>query len=220
MNDFTFQAPTKVVFGKGVENQVGQLCKEQGATKVLVHFGGQSAKKSGLLDRVYASLDKAGIPYVSLGGGKAQSRLSLVYEGIELCRRKGWISCCPWAAAASLIRPRPSGYGLANDFDVWDLYDRKHTAAGCAPIGAVLTIAAAGSEMSDSSVITKEEGGIKRGYNSDLCRCRFAVMNPELTYTLPAYQTACGAADIMMHVMERYFVQEDTLALTTAWRRH
>ena len=99
MNDFVFQAPTKVVFGKGVENQVGQLCKEQGATKVLVHFGGQSAKKSGLLDRVYASLDAAGIPYVSLGGVKPNPRLSLVYEGIELCKREG-VDCCLWAAAA------------------------------------------------------------------------------------------------------------------------
>ena len=214
MNDFTFQAPTKVVFGKGVENQVGQLCKEQGATKVLVHFGGQSAKKSGLLDRVFASLDKAGIPYVSLGGVKPNPRLSLVYEGIELCRKEGVDFLLPVGGGSVIDSAKAIGYGLANDFDVWDLYDRKHTAAGCAPIGAVLTIAAAGSEMSDSSVITKEEGGIKRGYNSDLCRCRFAVMNPELTYTLPAYQTACGAADIMMHVMERYFVQEDTLALT------
>ncbi len=214
MNDFTFQAPTKVVFGKGVENQVGQLCKEQGATKVLVHFGGQSAKKSGLLDRVYASLDKAGIPYVSLGGVKPNPRLSLVYEGIELCRKEGVDFLLPVGGGSVIDSAKAIGYGLANDFDVWDLYDRKHTAAGCAPIGAVLTIAAAGSEMSDSSVITKEEGGIKRGYNSDLCRCRFAVMNPELTYTLPAYQTACGATDIMMHVMERYFVQEDTLALT------
>ena len=214
MNDFTFQAPTKVVFGKGVENQVGQLCKEQGATKVLVHFGGQSAKKSGLLDRVYASLDKAGIPYVSLSGVKPNPRLSLVYEGIELCRKEGVDFLLPVGGGSVIDSAKAIGYGLANDFDVWDLYDRKHTAAGCAPIGAVLTIAAAGSEMSDSSVITKEEGGIKRGYNSDLCRCRFAVMNPELTYTLPAYQTACGAADIMMHVMERYFVQEDTLALT------
>ena len=214
MNDFTFQAPTKVVFGKGVENQVGQLYKEQGATKVLVHFGGQSAKKSGLLDRVYASLDKAGIPYVSLGGVKPNPRLSLVYEGIELCRKEGVDFLLPVGGGSVIDSAKAIGYGLANDFDVWDLYDRKHTATGCAPIGAVLTIAAAGSEMSDSSVITKEEGGIKRGYNSDLCRCRFAVMNPELTYTLPAYQTACGAADIMMHVMERYFVQEDTLALT------
>ena len=214
MNEFVFQAPTKVVFGKGVENQVGQLCKEQGATKVLVHFGGQSAKKSGLLDRVYASLDEAGIPYVSLGGVKPNPRLSLVYEGIELCRKEGVDFLLPVGGGSVIDSAKAIGYGLANDFDVWDLYDHKHTATGCAPIGAVLTIAAAGSEMSDSSVITKEEGGIKRGYNSDLCRCKFAVMNPELTYTLPAYQTACGAADIMMHVMERYFVKEDTLELT------
>ncbi len=214
MNDFVFQAPTKVVFGKGVENQVGQLCKEQGATKVLVHFGGQSAKKSGLLDRVYASLDAAGIPYVSLGGVKPNPRLSLVYEGIALCKREGVDFLLPVGGGSVIDSAKAIGYGLANDFDVWDLYDRKNTAKACAPLGAVLTIAAAGSEMSDSSVITKEEGGIKRGYNCDLCRCKFAVMNPELTYTLPAYQTACGAADIMMHVMERYFVTEDTLALT------
>lgn len=214
MNSFTFQAPTKVVFGKDAEVQVGQLCKEQGATKVLVHFGGQSAKKSGLLDRVYASLDAAGILYVSLGGVKPNPRLSLVYEGIELCRKEGVDFLLPVGGGSVIDSAKAIGYGLANSFDVWDLYDHKNTAKGCAPIGAVLTIAAAGSEMSDSSVITKDEGGIKRGYNSDLCRCRFAVMNPELTYTLPSYQTACGATDIMMHVMERYFVQEDTLALT------
>lgn len=214
MNNFTFCAPTKVVFGKGVETQVGELCREQGATKVLVHFGGQSAKKSGLLDRVFASLDEAGIPYVSLGGVKPNPRLSLVYEGIDLCRKEGVDFLLPVGGGSVIDSAKAIGYGLANDFDVWDLYDHKNTAKACAPLGAVLTIAAAGSEMSDSSVITKDEGGIKRGYNSDLCRCRFAVMNPELTYTLPAYQTACGATDIMMHVMERYFVQDDTLELT------
>ncbi len=214
MNDFSFQAPTKIVFGKGVENQVGQLCKEQGATKVLVHFGGQSAKKSGLLDRVCASLEEAEIPYVTLGGVVPNPRLSLVYEGIELCKKEGVDFLLPVGGGSVIDSAKAIGYGLANDFDVWDLYDHKHTATGCAPIGAVLTIAAAGSEMSDSSVITKEEGGIKRGYNSDYCRCKFAVMNPELTYTLPPYQTACGAADIMMHVMERYFVKEDTMDLT------
>ena len=214
MNDFTFCAPTKVVFGKGVENQVGQLCKEQGATKVLVHFGGGSARRSGLLDRVCASLEAAGVPYVTLGGVKPNPRLSLVYEGIELCRKEGVDFLLPVGGGSVIDSAKAIGYGLENSFDVWDLYDRKAQAAGCAPIGAVLTIAAAGSEMSDSSVITKDEGGIKRGYNSDLCRCRFAVMNPELTYTLPPYQTACGAADIMMHVMERYFVKEETLSLT------
>lgn len=214
MNDFTFYAPTKIVFGKDTENQVGQLCKEQGATKVLVHFGGQSAKKSGLLDRVCASLDAAGIPYVTLGGVVPNPRLSLVYQGIELCKKEGVDFLLPVGGGSVIDSAKAIAYGIANDFDVWDLYDHKHTATACAPIGAVLTIAAAGSEMSDSSVITKEEGGIKRGYNSDLCRCKFAVMNPELTCTLPAYQTACGAADIMMHVMERYFVNQDTMDLT------
>ena len=214
MNDFVFQAPTKVVFGKGVENQVGQLCKEQGATKVLVHFGGQSAKKSGLLDRVYASLDAAGIPYVSLGGVKPNPRLSLVYEGIELCKKEGVDFLLPVGGGSVIDSAKAIGYGLANDFDVWDLYDRKNTAKACAPLGAVLTIAAAGSEMSDSSVITKEEGGIKRGYNCDLCRCKFAVMNPELTYTVSRYQTACGITDIMMHTLERYFCQNSDVALT------
>ena len=154
MNSFTFQAPTKVVFGKDAEVQVGQLCKEQGATKVLVHFGGQSAKKSGLLDRVYASLDAAGIPYVSLGGVKPNPRLSLVYEGIELCRKEGVDFLLPVGGGSVIDSAKAIGYGLANSFDVWDLYDHKNTAKACAPIGAVLTIAAAGSEMSDSSVIT------------------------------------------------------------------
>lgn len=207
MNEFVFQAPTKVVFGKGVENQVGQLCKEQGATKVMVHFGGQSAKKSGLLDRVYASLDEAGIPYVSLGGVKPNPRLSLVYEGIELCRKEGVDFLLPVGGGSVIDSAKAIGYGLANDFDVWDLYDHKHTATGCAPIGAVLTIAAAGSEMSDSSVITREEDLCKRGRNTPLNFPKFSILNPEFTYTLPPFQTACGAVDIMAHMMERYFTR-------------
>ena len=170
MNGFTYYTPTKVVFGKGVENQVGQLCKEQGATKVLVHFGGQSAKKSGLLDRVYASLDAAGIPYVSLGGVKPNPRLSLVYEGIELCRKEGVDFLLPVGGGSVIDSAKAIGYGLCMDGDVWDLYDHTRRAEGCTPIGVVLTIAASGSEMSNSSVITKEEGGIKRGYNGTLCR--------------------------------------------------
>lgn len=214
MNNFVFHTPTKVIFGKNTESEVGSLVKEQGCRKVLVHYGGQSARKSGLLDRVFTSLQEAGIAYTSLGGVVPNPRLSLVYEGIELCRKEhvDFILAVGWGSV--IDSAKAIGYGMANDFDVWDLYDRKNTAKACLPIGCVLTIAAAGSEMSDSSVITKEEGGIKRGYNSPLCRCRFAVMNPELTYTLPAYQTACGAVDIMMHTMERYFVPDDTLELT------
>ena len=214
MNDFTYFAPTKVVFGKGAEGQVGKLCKEQGATKVLVHFGGGSAKRSGLLDRVCAALEEEGLPYVMLGGVVPNPRLSLVYEGIELCRREGVDFLLAVGGGSVIDSSKAIGYGLANDFDVWELFDKKRAAAGCAPVGAVLTIAAAGSEMSDSTVITKDEGELKRGYNSNYCRCKFAVLNPELTYTLPEYQTACGVTDIMMHIMERYFVNVETMTVT------
>ena len=214
MNDFTYFAPTKVVFGKGAEGQVGKLCKEQGATKVLVHFGGGSAKRSGLLDRVCAALEEEGLPYVTLGGVVPNPRLSLVYEGIELCRREGVDFLLAVGGGSVIDSCKAIGYGLANDFDVWELFDKKRAATGCAPVGAVLTIAAAGSEMSDSTVITKDEGELKRGYNSNYCRCKFAVLNPELTYTLPEYQTACGVTDIMMHIMERYFVNVETMTVT------
>lgn len=214
MNNFVFHTPTKVVFGKDTEQEVGSLVREQGCRKALVHFGGQSAQKSGLLDRVSASLKEAGVDFVCLGGVVPNPRLSLVYEGIELCRKEGVDFILAVGGGSVIDSAKAIGYGMANDFDVWDLYDHKNTAKACLPIGCVLTIAAAGSEMSDSSVITKEEGGIKRGYNSTLCRCKFAVMNPELTYTLPDYQTACGEVDIMMHTMERYFVQADTLEMT------
>ena len=214
MNDFTYFAPTKVVFGKGAEGQVGKLCKEQGATKVLVHFGGGSAKRSGLLDRVCAALEEEGLPYVTLGGVVPNPRLSLVYEGIELCRREGVDFLLAVGGGSVIDSCKAIGYGLANDFDVWELFDKKRAAAGCAPGGAVLTSAAAGSEMSVSTVITKDEGELKRGYNSNYCRCKFAVLNPELTYTLPEYQTACGVTDIMMHIMERYFVNVETMTVT------
>ena len=214
MNYFTYFAPTKVVFGKGAEGQVGKLCKEQGATKVLVHFGGGSAKRSGLLDRVCAALEEEGLPYVTLGGVVPNPRLSLVYEGIELCRREGVDFLLAVGGGSVIDSCKAIGYGLANDFDVWELFDKKRAATGCAPVGTVLTIAAAGSEMSDSTVITKDEGELKRGYNSNYCRCKFAVLNPELTYTLPEYQTACGVTDIMMHIMERYFVNVETMTVT------
>lgn len=216
MNNFTYYTPTKVVFGKGAEEQVGALVKEQGCKKVLVHFGGQSAKKSGLLGRVCESLAAAGVDYVSLGGVVPNPRLSLVYEGIELCRREGVDFILAVGGGSVIDSSKAIGYGVACGGDVWDFYDLKRTPQACLPVGAVLTIAAAGSEMSDSSVITKDEGGIKRGVNSPYCRCRFSVLNPELTYTLPAYQTSCGVTDILMHTMERYFVAGHTMEMTDA----
>ena len=205
MLDFTYYTPTKVVFGKHTEEQVGRLTAEQGAKKALVHFGGQSAQKSGLLDRVVESLHAAGVETVLLGGVKPNPRLSLVYEGIDLCRKEGVDFLLAVGGGSVIDSAKAIGYGLANEGDVWDFYEKKRQPSACLPVGVVLTIAAAGSEMSDSSVITKEEGGLKRSVKSDLSRPRFAVMNPELTYTLPPYQTASGCTDILMHTMERYF---------------
>ncbi len=214
MENFNFYAPTKVVFGKGAEEQVGALVKEQNCKKVLVHFGGQNAKKSGLLDRVYASLDAAGIDYVSLGGVVPNPRLSKVREGIELCKKEGVDFLLAVGGGSVIDSCKAIGYGLANDCDVWDLYLRKIEPTGCYPVGVVLTIAAAGSEMSNSSVITNEEGWLKRSCNTDYGRCKFAIMNPELTYTLPQYQTQSGCTDILMHTMERYFTNVETMELT------
>ena len=205
MLDFTYYTPTKVVFGKHTEEQVGRLTAEQGAKKALVHFGGQSAQKSGLLDRVVESFHAAGVETVLLGGVKPNPRLSLVYEGIDLCRKEGVDFLLAVGGGSVIDSAKAIGYGLANEGDVWDFYEKKRQPSACLPVGVVLTIAAAGSEMSDSSVITKEEGGLKRSVKSDLSRPRFAVMNPELTYTLPPYQTASGCTDILMHTMERYF---------------
>ena len=214
MLNFEYYTPTKVVFGKHAEDQAGELVKSCGCKKVLVHYGGQSAKKSGLLDRIYASLDAAGIDYVSLGGVVPNPRLSKVYEGIELCKKEGVDFLLPVGGGSVIDSAKAIGYGLANDGDVWDFYEKTRVPQGCAPIGAVLTIAAAGSEMSDSSVITNENGGLKRGVNSNLCRCKFAIMDPELTYTLPEYQTMCGCVDIMMHTMERYFTNGGNMEIT------
>ena len=214
MLNFDYYAPTKVVFGKDTESQVGELVKEQGCKKVLVHYGGSSAEKSGLLGRVTASLDKAEISYIKLGGVVPNPRLSKVYEGIELCKREGVDFILAVGGGSVIDSSKAIGYGLAYEGDVWDLYLKKDTPKACFPIGAVLSIAAAGSEMSNSSVITNEDGWLKRGLNTDYSRCRFAVMNPELTYTLPEYQTMCGCTDIMMHTMERYFTLEEDTQLT------
>ena len=214
MAGFTYYTPTKVVFGKETEQQTGELVKAAGAKKVLIHYGSGSVIRSGLLDRVKETLCKEEIEYVELGGVVPNPRLSLVYEGIELAKREGVDFILAVGGGSVIDSAKAIGYGVANEGDVWDFYDRKRTADACVPIGVILTIAATGSEMSDSSVITKEEGWVKRGYNSDLCRPVFAIMNPELTMTLPDYQTACGCADILMHTMERYFTNGDQMEIT------
>ncbi len=220
MENFNYYTPTRVVFGRGTENQTGELVKQQGCRKVLVHYGGNSAKKSGLLDRIFRSLEEAGIDYVSLGGVVPNPRLSLVYEGIELCKKEQVDFILAVGGGSVIDSAKAIGYGMANEGDVWDFYEGKRQATACMPIGTVLTISAAGSEMSNSSVITNENGWLKRGYNTDYCRPKFAVMNPELTMTLPKYQTASGCVDIMMHTMERYFNQSDNMELTDGFSEH
>ena len=214
MYNFKYYTPTKVLFGRGTEQQVGTLVKEQNCKKVLIHYGMGSVVWSGLLDKVKLALDAENIPWVELGGAVPNPRLSLVYEGIELAKKEGIDFILAVGGGSAIDSAKAIGYGVANEGDVWDFYDRKRQATGCVPIGVVLTMAATGSEMSHSSVITKEEGWIKRGYSSDLGRPRFAIMNPELTMTLPDYQTACGCTDILMHTMERYFVSGDTMEIT------
>ena len=218
MLNFQYYTPTKVIFGKDSEKEVGALIKEQGCKKVLVHYGGQSAKKSELLDRIFKALEVEGVDYVSLGGVVPNPRLSKVYEGIELCKEEDVDFILAVGGGSVIDSAKAIGYGMANQFcDVWDLYTGKEQPTGCMPIGAVLTIAAAGSEMSNSSVITNEDGWYKKALDIDYGRCKFAVMNPELTYTLPEYQTESGCTDIMMHTMERYFVVEDTMDLTDSF---
>ena len=214
MLNFDYYTPTKVAFGKETVSRVGKLIKEFGGKKVLIHYGGGSVIRSGLMDKVKAILEEEQIPYIMLGGAVPNPHLSLVYEGIELCKKEAVDFILAVGGGSAIDSAKAIGYGVANDGDVWDFYDYKRQATGCLPIGVVLTLAATGSEMSDSSVITKEEGLIKRGYSSDYARPKFAIMAPELTKTLPDYQTASGCADIMMHTMERYFHNGDSMEIT------
>ncbi|MDE6840299.1 MAG: iron-containing alcohol dehydrogenase [Oscillospiraceae bacterium] len=215
MFDFQYYAPTRVVFGRGAERRTGQLLQELGVKRVLIHYGGGSAVKSGLLDRVAASLDQEGIIHTSLGGVVPNPRLSKVREGAALAREFGAELILAVGGGSVIDSSKAIGYAVAEpEYDVWELYDRRRTPKACLPVACVLTIAAAGSEMSNSSVITNQDTGEKRGYRNDLCRLKLAVMNPELTVTLPPYQTAAGCTDVLMHTLERYFTQGGNMELT------
>ena len=216
IKDFNVYAPTRVVFGKSAEGKIGQLVTDAKGRTVLIHYGGGSAERSGLLAVVRKQLDSEGIKYVELGGVVPNPLLSKVQEGIDLCRREHVDFILAVGGGSVIDSAKAIGYGVSYDGDVWDFWEGKSTPQECLPIGVVLTIPAAGSEMSSSCVITKDEGLVKRGINSDLCRCKFAVMNPERTFTLPPYQTAAGATDIMMHTMERYFSNYEDMTLTDA----
>lgn len=212
--DFTLYNPTKVVFGRNAEKQTGQLIREFGGSRVLIHYGGKSAVKSGLLDRIQSILEESGLFHTELGGVVPNPHLSLVYEGIDLCKKNNIDFILAVGGGSVIDSAKAIAYGLANEGDVWDLFKHEKKAAGCFPIGSVLTIAAAGSETSNSCVITKEDENRKRSYDDDVARPKFAVMNPELTMTLPDYQTQSGCVDIMMHTMERYFTSGGNMELT------
>ena len=213
MNNFTFYAPTYFAFGKDTEQDTGKYVKRFGGSKVLVHFGGGSVVRSGLLDRVKQSLEKEGIAYVELGGVKPNPRSGLVYEGIDLCRKEGVDFVLAVGGGSTIDSAKAIAAGVVYDGDFWDFYQGKLVTEAL-PIGTVLTIAAAGSEGSPDSVITYEDGMFKRGATGEGLRPKFTILNPALTQTLPPYQTACGVTDIMAHLYERYLTNTPDVECT------
>ncbi len=213
MNNFKFYSPTYFVFGKDEENNAGKYVKRFGGTKVLIHYGGGSVVRSGLLDRIRESLKSNDIDFVELGGVKPNPRSGLVYEGIELCKKENVDFILAVGGGSTIDSAKGIAIGALYDGDFWDFYSGKRLERAL-PVGTVLTIAAAGSEGSNGSVITKEEGMLKRSAGGDAIRPVFSILNPALTQTLPAYQTACGIVDIMAHLLERYFTNTKDVEVT------
>ena len=206
MQNFDFYTPTRMIFGKDTQKQVGKIVKEYGFKKVLVHFGGASAKKSGLLDQVTDALEAEGIAYVTLGGVQANPTLAMAKEGIELCKKEGVDMILAVGGGSVIDSSKCIADGVGNpDTDVWNFFIGQGAPKKALPVGVILTLSASGSEMSASCVITNEEQGLKRGFNSVTHRPLFSICNPELTYTVSKFQTGCGTVDIMMHTLERYF---------------
>ncbi len=213
MNSFDFYSPTYFAFGRDREKDAGALVRRFGGTKVLIHYGGSSVVRSGLLDRVKASLSEAGIPWLELGGVKPNPRSGLVREGIGLCRKEGVDFVLAVGGGSTIDSAKAIAAGVVYDGDFWDFYSGKYIEKAL-PVGTVLTIAAAGSEGSPDSVITNEDGMFKRGATGDAIRPKFSILNPALTQTLPAYQTACGITDIMAHLYERYLTNTKEVEVT------
>ncbi len=211
----TYYTPTRITFGPGAEDRVAEEIEREGKKKVLIHYGSSRIEKNGLLDKIINLLKEKNIESVLVPGVVPNPRLSLVRATIEKAKEEMVDFILAVGGGSVIDSSKAVAYGLGYDGDVWDFYSGKAKPVRSFPVGAVLTVSAAGSEMSDSSVITNdEEGGIKRGCNSDICRLRFALLNPELTYTLPRYETACSIVDIAMHTLERYFTKEHTVPLT------
>ena len=213
MENFTFYSPTYFAFGKDMENEAGKLAKRFGATKILIHYGGGSVVKSGLLDRVKKSLDAENLPYVELGGVQPNPRSGLVYQGIDLCKKEKIDFVLAVGGGSVIDSSKAIAAGTCYDGDFWDFYSGKYIEEAL-PVGTILTIAAAGSEGSPDSVITNEDGMFKRGATGDAIRPKFSILNPALTQTLPAYQTACGITDIMAHLYERYLTNTKEVEVT------
>ncbi|MBP2630569.1 MAG: yugK [Firmicutes bacterium] len=214
MDNFRFYAPTYFCFGKDSESNIGELVKRFGGTKVLIHYGGGSIKQNGVFDKVVASLKEAVIPYVEQGGVMPNPRSGLVYEGIELCRKEKVDFVLAVGGGSSIDSAKAIAAGAVYDGDFWEYYGTGKTVDKALKIGTVLTIAAAGSEGSADSVITHENGMLKRATTGEALRPKFSILNPESTCTLPAYQTACGITDIMAHVCERYFTTTKDVEVT------
>lgn len=217
MLNFEFHNPTKVIFGKNSESFVGKEISELGYKKVLIHFGGDYLYKNGVLDRVHQSLVDNGIAYVDFAGVVPNPRLQLALEGVQLCKKEKIDFILAIGGGSAIDSSKAIAYGLANDFNLEDLFLGKVTTTRIAPIGCISTIAATGSETSNSTVVTLEgpQGEtLKRSYNHDCARPLFAIMNPELTFSVPPFQTASGSADIMFHTMERYFTATEDVLLT------
>ncbi|MCR4932715.1 MAG: iron-containing alcohol dehydrogenase [Lachnospiraceae bacterium] len=213
MENFTFYAPTYFAFGKDSESQAGKLVKRFNGTKVLIHYGSGSVVKSGLLDRVKKSLSEENLPFIELGGVKPNPRSGLVYEGIELCKKEGIDFVLAVGGGSVIDSSKAIAAGTVYDGDFWDFYMGKPIDKAL-PVGTILTIAAAGSEGSGDSVITKEEGMFKRGASGEAIRPKFSILNPALTQTLPPYQTAAGITDIMAHLHERYLTNSKDVEVT------
>ena len=213
MENFTFRNATKIIFGKGAESKVGAETAKYGS-KILLHYGGGSIKKYGIYDRVLKSLKDSGLEIIELGGVQPNPRLSLARKGIDICRREKVDFILAVGGGSAIDSAKTIASGVPYSGDVWDFYTGKAELKEIVPVGVVLTIPASGSESSGSAVITNEEGLYKKGFYSELLRPKFAILNPEITYTLPPYQTACGASDIMAHIMERYFTTVKDVELT------
>lgn len=215
MHGFTQYTPTRIIFGKETQKQAGELAKSLKASKVFVVYGGGSVVRSGLLDEVTASLEEAGLEYMTVGGVKPNPRLSFAREAVKKSIEFGTDFVLAVGGGSVIDTSKAVAHGTANpDTDIWEFWSKKQTVKRSLPVGVVLTLAAAGSETSDSAVLTNEETKIKRGLSTDFNRPAFAIMNPELTYTLPKYQVGCGVVDIMMHTLDRYFTQTENNELT------